>query len=71
MHYVAGRHSPDATVTVTLTKALMAEIMGGETTFVDAVTFAGRATLDGDLAALITVFGHLEVFQSGFAIVEP
>ncbi|MEZ5379298.1 MAG: alkyl sulfatase dimerization domain-containing protein [Acidimicrobiales bacterium] len=70
LHYVAGRHSPDATVTVTLTKALMAEIMGGETTFVDAVT-AGRATLDGDPAALITVFGHLEVFQSGFAIVEP
>ncbi len=70
LHYAGGRHSPDASVTVTTTKAVMAGIMGGETAFVDAIA-SGEVAIDGDPAALLLVFGNLEVFQSGFAIVEP
>jgi alkyl sulfatase BDS1-like metallo-beta-lactamase superfamily hydrolase len=31
----------------------------------------GRVVLGGDASALVTVFSNLDVFQSGFAIVEP
>ena len=70
LHYVAGRHSDTAGVTVTLTRGIMAEVLGGGVTFADAVV-AGDVTLDGDPEALRTIFGNLEVFQSGFGIVEP
>ncbi len=70
LHHIAGRHSADASVEVTLTKAVMAAIMGGALTFADAIA-DGSVTIEGDPSALITVFGNLEVFQSGFAIVEP
>ena len=70
LHYVRGRHDDDATVTITLTKALLADILVGLTTFIDAAQ-AGDITLDGDPAALLTIFGNLDVFESSFAIIEP
>jgi alkyl sulfatase BDS1-like metallo-beta-lactamase superfamily hydrolase len=70
LHYVRGRHDSEATVTVTIAKDLLLAIIGGATTFVDAVT-DGSATLDGDPTALITIFGNLDSFETGFAIVEP
>jgi alkyl sulfatase BDS1-like metallo-beta-lactamase superfamily hydrolase len=39
-------------------------------TFIDAVT-AGKVQLDGDPSVLITIFGNLDTFETGFAIVEP
>jgi alkyl sulfatase BDS1-like metallo-beta-lactamase superfamily hydrolase len=32
---------------------------------------SGSITLDGDASALLTIFGNLDVFVQGFAIVEP
>ena len=31
----------------------------------------GRVTVEGDAAALLTIFVNLDVFTPGFAIVEP
>ena len=70
LHTVAGRHDRDAGVTISLTTATLASIVGGELTVADVLR-SGAMTLDGDRSALLTIFEHLEVFQSGFAIVEP
>jgi alkyl sulfatase BDS1-like metallo-beta-lactamase superfamily hydrolase len=32
---------------------------------------AGTATIEGDAAALLNIFGNLDTFATGFAIVEP
>jgi alkyl sulfatase BDS1-like metallo-beta-lactamase superfamily hydrolase len=70
LHYVQGRHDPDASVTVTLAKSVMSDVMGGMTTFAEALA-EGVISLDGDPAGLLTIFGNLETFESGFGIVEP
>ena len=70
IHHIRGRHDPDAAVTVTLTKDLLTDITGGGVSFVDAVG-DGRVGVDGDAGALITIFGNLDSFETGFAIVEP
>jgi len=70
LHYSPGRHHPNPDVSLTLAKTVINQIMMGQTTMVDAVG-AGLVTIDGDVDALITVFANLEVFVSGFPIVEP
>ena len=70
LHYTAGRHDPDADVTVTMTKRLLGEIMAGVTTFAEAID-AGAIDLDADGQALHTVSGNLETFRSNFAVIEP
>ncbi|MFN3218009.1 MAG: alkyl/aryl-sulfatase [Acidimicrobiales bacterium] len=70
LHHVPGRHDPDAAATVTLTKALLADVMGGARNFAEA-TAAGDIDLDGDPAALLEIFGHLDAFTASFAIIEP
>jgi alkyl sulfatase BDS1-like metallo-beta-lactamase superfamily hydrolase len=32
---------------------------------------SGAATIEGDAGALLTVFGNIDSFSTGFAIVEP
>ena len=70
IHHIRGRHDDAAAVTVTISRDLLLDITGGDASFVDAVT-DGRVTLDGDPAALITIFGNLDSFETGFPIVEP
>ena len=70
IHHIQGRHDLDAAVTVTLTKDLLTDITSGGVSFVDAVG-DGRVAVDGDAAALITIFGNLDASETGFAIVEP
>lgn len=70
LHHIEGRHDDSAPVTVTLSRATMAGVMGGESTFMGAIE-SGDIVLDGDPAPLLSIFGNLEVFQSGFGIVEP
>ncbi len=70
LHYVAGRHDDASAVTVRMTRELLIKILAGETTFIEAAG-AGDIELDGDPAALITIFGNLEQFGTTFAIVEP
>lgn len=70
LHHTPGRHDPDAAATITLTKAVLGEILGGRTTFADAME-ARVITIDGDAAALLGIFGHLDAFASSFPIVTP
>lgn len=70
IHYVHGRHADNAAVTVTLTKSDFVQITGGAMTFIDAVT-EGKVQLDGDPSVLVTIFGNLDAFETGFPIVEP
>jgi alkyl sulfatase BDS1-like metallo-beta-lactamase superfamily hydrolase len=65
-----GRHEANAAVSVTISRSTLLDVVGQETTFVDALQ-AGNATIAGDAGALLTVFGNLDKFSMGFAIVEP
>ena len=60
--------SPDATVR--LAHVALVEIASGEST-PDTLLNAGRLNLSGAPEALAEVFGHLDVFESMFPIVEP
>jgi alkyl sulfatase BDS1-like metallo-beta-lactamase superfamily hydrolase len=67
--------SPDSThpapdATVTLTRSVLLAVIVQDTTFVDAMA-GGRITVDGDAAALLHIFGNLDVFTGAFPIVEP
>jgi alkyl sulfatase BDS1-like metallo-beta-lactamase superfamily hydrolase len=64
------RHDRDADVTVTLTKPTLLQIVGGETTFADAIA-AGDVEAVGDTGAIGRIFDHLDTFMTNFAIVEP
>jgi alkyl sulfatase BDS1-like metallo-beta-lactamase superfamily hydrolase len=70
LFHVQGRHEPRASVTVSLSRLTLVSIVTAETTFMDEIQ-AGRITLDGDPAALLTIFGNLDTFVPGFAVVEP
>lgn len=70
LYTVKGRHEPAAAASVTLTRARLLAIIGGGATLAEAIR-SGDVKLDGDAAALGAIFGNLDTFQSGFAIVEP
>jgi alkyl sulfatase BDS1-like metallo-beta-lactamase superfamily hydrolase len=70
LYTVKGRHEPGAAASVTLTRARLLAILGGEASLEEALR-SGDVKLEGDPAALGAVFGNLDTFQSGFAIVEP
>ncbi len=70
LHHVPGRHADDAAATVTLTKATLGQVMSGATTFPDEVA-AGSIGLEGDVNALIELFGCLDRFATWFPIVTP
>ena len=67
---VPGRHDATATVTVTTSRTEFIRVMLQETTFMDQIA-AGNISLDGDPAALLTIFGNIDTFEPGFNIVEP
>ena len=67
---VRGRHDPSAAVSVRTTRRTFLEVIAQTTTFVDEMT-AGNVTVEGDAQALLNVFANLDVFESGFAVVEP
>ena len=65
-----GKHAQDSAVSVTTTRSKFLDIVLQDTTFVDAMK-SGDVVVGGDAAALITIFGNLDVFSMGFPIVEP
>ena len=67
---VKGRLDPAADATLTLTRLTLLSVIGGDATFVEAIQ-NGEITIDGDGSALLKIFGHLDTFMTGFAIVEP
>jgi alkyl sulfatase BDS1-like metallo-beta-lactamase superfamily hydrolase len=70
MFSVQGRHDASAQATITISRELLLEIIAQVTTFVDELS-AGTITIEGDAAALLNIFGNLDTFATGFAIVEP
>jgi alkyl sulfatase BDS1-like metallo-beta-lactamase superfamily hydrolase len=70
MYSTQGRHEAAAEATITISRALLLEIIAQVTTFVDELS-AGTVTIEGDAAALLNIFGNLDTFATGFAIVEP
>ena len=65
-----GRHDADAAATIKISRDLFLEVIAQTTTFVDELQ-KGAVTIDGDAGALLTIFGNLDKFLTGFAIVEP
>jgi alkyl sulfatase BDS1-like metallo-beta-lactamase superfamily hydrolase len=70
LYATQGRHSESALATVRISRDLFLEIIAQATTFVDELK-NGTITIDGDAGALLTIFGNLDNFATGFAIVEP
>jgi alkyl sulfatase BDS1-like metallo-beta-lactamase superfamily hydrolase len=70
LYATQGRHSETASATVKLSRDLFLEVIAQTTTFVDELK-NGTITIDGDAGALLAIFGNLDNFSTGFAIVEP
>ena len=70
MYSTRDSHAPHAAASLTLTRQKFLDIVLQDTTFVDAVK-AGDVIVEGDAAALLTIFGNLDTFAMGFPIVEP
>jgi alkyl sulfatase BDS1-like metallo-beta-lactamase superfamily hydrolase len=70
MFSIQGRHDAAAQATITISRELLLEIIAQVTTFMDELS-AGTVTIEGDAAALLNIFGNLDTFATGFAIVEP
>jgi alkyl sulfatase BDS1-like metallo-beta-lactamase superfamily hydrolase len=70
LYATQGRHSETASATVKLSRDLFLEVIAQTTTFVDELK-NGTITTDGDAGALLAIFGNLDNFSTGFAIVEP
>ena len=65
-----GRHDVSSVATVQISRDLFLEVIAQTTTFVDELQ-KGTVTIEGDAGALLTIFGNLDKFFTGFAIVEP
>ena len=70
LYATQGRHSEFASATIKISRNLFLEVIAQTTTFVDELQ-KGTVTIDGDAAAMLTIFSNLDNFSNGFAIVEP
>ncbi len=70
LFHIQGRHDAAASVTVSMKRMTLIDIVTQATTFMDQIN-EGNITVDGDPAALLTIFGNLDVFTPAFRIVEP
>ncbi len=70
LSYVAGHQATDADVSVQLSKPVLTGLMLRTGKLKDAVAL-GTATVSGDASKLVELFGMLDEFPLGFAIVEP
>ncbi|MFM1789923.1 MAG: hypothetical protein RLZZ526_250, partial [Actinomycetota bacterium] len=70
LYHSPGLHDASAAVSITVNRSTLVDVITQETTFMKEIE-SGSITLDGDASALLTIFGNLDVFVQGFAIVEP
>ena len=70
LHHRPGRHAANADVTVSATKAQLADVLRGDIA-IDGLLGADGVTVEGDPTALHTIFGALDTFTGVFGIVEP
>jgi len=69
MHYHPGADD-NAVASLRLSRTTFAEVLGGQTQMIEAVT-SGAITIDGDAGALVELFGFLETPIGHFNIVIP
>ena len=70
LYATQGRNNSLALATVKITRDLFLEVIAQTTSFAEELK-NGAVTIEGDAGALLTVFGNLDGFSTGFAIVEP
>jgi alkyl sulfatase BDS1-like metallo-beta-lactamase superfamily hydrolase len=70
LFHVKGRHDAAAAVTVSMKRMTLIDVVTQATTFMDQIN-EGNIVLEGDPAALLTIFGNLDVFTPSFHVVEP
>jgi alkyl sulfatase BDS1-like metallo-beta-lactamase superfamily hydrolase len=70
LYYTPRRQADNADATVTLARTTLIDVVTQSTTFMDQIQ-EGNITIAGDGGALLTVFGNIDIFEMGFAIVEP
>ena len=70
LYATQGRNNSLALATVKITRDLFLEVIAQTTSFAEELK-NGSVTIEGDAGALLTVFGNLDGFSTGFAIVEP
>ena len=70
LYATRGRNATDAAATIKISRDLFLDVIAQTTTFVDELQ-KGTVIIDGDAGALLTIFGNLDKFMTGFAIVEP
>lgn len=68
LHHRPGRRGVDADVTISTTKAQLADLLRGD---IDLDALLADSTIDGDDGPIRTVFGTLDSFSGVFGIVEP
>ena len=66
----AAGHHGEADAVATLDRPLLLDLSANATDIETALA-EGRVDVEGDVTALLAVFGHLDTFQSMFPIVEP
>jgi alkyl sulfatase BDS1-like metallo-beta-lactamase superfamily hydrolase len=66
IHYVGGRHQDGADATVAMTRETLLAVVAAELTLADA-----PMDVTGDPGALAQILDHLDVFMTGFPIIEP
>jgi alkyl sulfatase BDS1-like metallo-beta-lactamase superfamily hydrolase len=70
IHSRRGRSPDPVDARIVTTRQVLLAITAGEVE-IDASVDAGDLVVDGDTSALHSIFDHLDVFTSGFAIIEP
>jgi alkyl sulfatase BDS1-like metallo-beta-lactamase superfamily hydrolase len=68
--YVAGKTSPSAAASVTITRAAFEAVVARRQSLAEAVS-AGAASIAGDAAAPAALFELMDVFEASFPVVEP
>ncbi|MDE0759288.1 MAG: MBL fold metallo-hydrolase [Pseudomonadales bacterium] len=70
LSYSKGIHDNDSELSIAITREGLIGIVGQTTSIQDEIQ-AGRVTLTGNIGGLTSIFGHMDVFKSGFNVVEP
>ncbi|MFM2071632.1 MAG: hypothetical protein RLZZ623_1895 [Actinomycetota bacterium] len=70
IHSRRGRSQDPVDARIVTTRQVLLAITAGEVE-IEASVAAGDLVVDGDTKALHSIFDHLDVFTSGFAIIEP
>jgi alkyl sulfatase BDS1-like metallo-beta-lactamase superfamily hydrolase len=70
IHSRRGRSQDPVDARIVTTRQVLLAITAGEVE-IEASVAAGDLVVDGDANALHSIFDHLDVFTSGFAIIEP